>query len=267
MIVRLDSASELIRRVARLVDEDPIHGYLLYSAIYEPSPVGWINLDSYGNVAGYALLIRKMRSIHAYLWGEIPQHIAEELARELRKNPVAMIHVCTPTLESFATRIARELFNTVIEDEVVDMIVTRSSFREYAADGAIVRALDPRNENDVASYAILERDRGVELDESEARVTLSKYLCFAAFVGNEIASIACSLVRLCNSWIVEDVFTRPAYRGRGLGKAALSGLVSIGVVASSRVIASVRASCPARRMYRRLGFEDVRTRRVLICSE
>ncbi|NPA97164.1 MAG: GNAT family N-acetyltransferase [Crenarchaeota archaeon] len=266
MIVELGKASEIVREIARLARESPFHSYLLHSAVYDPRSVAWLHVSRDGRIEGYALLCKRLRGLHAHFWGSLPEDVLRGLANHLRGHPSVILHVHSSELEDRVARLAKSLFRTVIDDELVELAVDRASLSPITVASTCIRALDPFSGSDAAAFAALEKERGVELSIDAARDELLEQLCFGAFVNGELASIACSLARTRYAWIVEDVFTRDRYRGMGLGSAVLHKLARAGVEAGALVAAAVRASCPARRMYRRLGFREIGSRKVFIGS-
>ncbi|HDD33548.1 MAG TPA: GNAT family N-acetyltransferase, partial [Thermofilaceae archaeon] len=99
-------------------------------------------------------------------------------------------------------------------------------------------------------------DANPRRDEGEARASFQNTLSFQKIKhGQPLVSIACAYLRLPEVWVVGDVYTHPAYRGRGYAKAATSAITSDAISAGAIAMLHVaEGNEPALRVYRALGY-------------
>lgn len=99
---------------------------------------------------------------------------------------------------------------------------------------------------------------GSVLGEEEALEIMGKRRYYGVFDEKQLVSIACSYLRTADVWLTGDVYTHPAYRGRGYAKAATSAITRDTVVSGARALLHVAADNePALRVYRALGYRAV----------
>lgn len=99
------------------------------------------------------------------------------------------------------------------------------------------------------------------MSSSDAAEILMSLNCYGAYVGDILASIACTYVRMPEVWLIGNVYTRPSYRGRGLAKAVTSTVTARALVCSTKPFLHVeKNNRPAIRLYARLGYKALRIR-------
>jgi ribosomal protein S18 acetylase RimI-like enzyme len=89
---------------------------------------------------------------------------------------------------------------------------------------------------------------------------------FTAFVAEQASAVIGMVTaseRYYTSWAgctlyIQDIYVDPPYRGRGMGAALLGCVAALALARGSPVVElAVRADNPARRLYRRVGFQQV----------
>ncbi len=95
----------------------------------------------------------------------------------------------------------------------------------------------------------LSRHRDLDLDTTRS---------WGAFDGRKMVSFAHASVTLPQIWILNGIYTDPAYRGKGYGRAATEAATRAGLDEVARVGLYVFSdNTPAVRLYRHLGFREV----------
>jgi len=253
--------AQVVAQLHDLVLEDPAtHTYALYDLVYEPHRSRLIvNLEN-DRVVGYVLRWCGRGACAVHVWGDVPMNIVDEALREAvergaREIRTVYIHIHSPGLEELVKGVAREVLGGFSEHRFLDMVVDRASFRPSSRDvEAEIRVLDP--ERDAEAFAELRREHGRGLTLGECVETLRNCLYVGAFVGSELASMAGAIVRLRDAWIVADVYTRPKYRGRGLGTAVTSRITELAFIAGAKKVALHvhEQNEIAKRIYEKLGY-------------
>lgn len=237
----------LWKEVVRLYSEDPLtHVYLVYDLVYELDNSDFYFAVSDGEVQGYLLIWRGLRTLGVHVWGK-----ARGLLKYLPKDFESVINVYNeellgPTLDV--------LGNTTTVRKYLDMVVDERSFRPYRGVEAV--RLDPTSEDHVRRFVEIKRIQGRPIDEGRAKEVLRKWRYYGVFEGEVLASMACAYVRTRDVWIIGDVFTRPDYRGRGFAKTATSAVTNDAVSSGARALLHVDYdNTPAIRAYKALGYE------------
>lgn len=131
------------------------------------------------------------------------------------------------------------------------MAVGEEGFKPHSGPQAF--RLTPRH---ARQYAEL---RGV--GEGEARWRLERWRYCGVFVGGELVSVACAYLRLPEVWIIGDVYTHPAHRGRGYAKAATTAVTRDAIASGATAMLHVAEDNePAIRAYRALGYRTAARR-------
>lgn len=91
-----------------------------------------------------------------------------------------------------------------------------------------------------------------------ANLDLDRASVWGAFESDRLAAVARIAVQLPAVWIITGVYTDPAFRGRGLGRAVTGAATDDALAAGARAALYVRAdNAAAQTIYRELGFEPV----------
>ena len=238
---------ELWRSIAELYRREPLtHAYLLYDLVYELERVeAAFAVDR--RVRGYVLIWKGARRLGVHVWGD-----ALNLLPLIPLKEEAVIQVYDASL-------LEPLLKTVGEGGEVqvrwylDMVVSEEEFRpRYGPKVVRLKAGDIEH---VRQYVNLKAAGGIAVEEEEAREVLGKYRYYGVFEEGRLASIACTYLRLPEVWVIGDVYTHPAYRGRGYAKAATSAITSDAISAGAIAMLHVaEGNEPALRVYRALGY-------------
>ena len=239
---------------------DPVtHVYLAYDLLEQPERIELYVVVEGGRVEGYLLRWRGPVHDGVHVWGR-----AGRLLGMIGCDRPSVIQVHSPGL---LPRVLDALRGraTVGAETYLDMVVGEEGFRPYRGPGVV--RLNPLDPDHVGGLVELKRVQGVSLGFEEAREAIRSMRYHGVFVEGRLVSIAGSYVRTPRVWVVGDVYTHPAYRGRGLARAVTSSVTADALAAGAVAALHVaKANAAAIRVYRALGYRVVAEKPWVRCS-
>jgi len=175
-----------------------------------------------------------------------------------------------PTDENMIIRVSRELLSEAIAlledrgnvrvEHFLDMTVSFREFRPYKPEEAVKLSV-----KHLPSFLQLKRMQYGGISEERAREILVKRRYYGCFNEDVLVSYACSYFKTPEVWVIGDVFTHPDHRGRGYAKIVTSAITRDAVSSGAKALLHVRSdNKPALKVYRRLGYKEVREQYWLI---
>ena len=248
MIFKLrDLNIELWRRLVQLYKGDPLnHVYIFYDIIYEPDITEvYIDYED-GEIKGYILIYYGFKIPAAHAYGRITGLLNEIPLKTLR------FHVREGHLKTVISFLKNR---GEIEEagHFLDMAVNKEDFKPYFSEKAV-----PLTKKNLRDYYEIKRQRSSELTLESAKHLLSKRLYYGLYHNKKLVSIACAYLRLPEVWVIGDVYTDPAYRGRGYAKTVTSAITERALKCGARALLHVKEeNTPAVRVYKRLGYKTI----------
>ncbi len=241
----------LWRSIVTLYQRDPLtHLYLLYDLLYQLDKIALLLEVREGFLVSYVLSWRGWQSLGVHFWG-----FMEEAAQIMDFGKRMTIQVYLPyQLEQVLQLV--EGRGEVEVKRFIDMVADEESFNSCNMEIA-----SPLGEGHLRYFLEIKREQGRVLSSATARHMLLTSKYYGVFVDGKLVSIACCYIRLPEVWLIGDVYTHPAYRGRGFAKAVVSAITRDAIASGAKALLHVEeGNKPAISVYRSLGYRLVRVR-------
>lgn len=251
-LVARSSSATMVRRT---VDPDEIAAALAADRFYAAYALGFLEDHSFaksswaiaegpgGAGSAIGLIYRGLRPHFAFLMGPAAR-VRDLLAEGIR--PRQAYFACRPShLDDL-----RDFYRTGTTDLMIRMRVTAETFRPVEHDAV------PLDSSQISTVNRL-YSRGVGAILTRTLMNEGRY--FGIFHQRTLVAVAGThfIAPRYEIAAVGNVFTHPDYRGRGLAKACTSAVTASLLNDCPDVVLNVNAvNEPARRAYRRLGYEE-----------
>ena len=240
----------------RLYLSDPLtHCYLMYDLIYELERTDiWSVMDDEG-VSSYLLVWRGMGGLGLHIWRYNRILPLKSVLSEAKGKIVLHLYskedlkALIPLIEDMGLRYEVKWFK--------DMVVESAHFKPLMERKAV--RLNAKEH--LVHFLRLKSVQGRELGEEEAMRLIERWRYYGIFEGGELVAIACRYIALPEVWVIGDVYTHPAHRGKGFAKAVTSAITRDALASGASALLHVdRGNTPALRVYERLGYIALRER-------
>ncbi len=239
--------------IKRAYLRDPIRlVYLIYDLIYYPD-LTEAYLNIVGNeIVGFVLIFRGFGHPVYHIVGRV-----ERVGDLIDVGGKSFIYV-----ESYPS-VIQAVLETLERRGVLGsargwltMTCRPESFRPYNSVPGLKR-LGP---DDVNAFISLKSIQGRRITPLEALMRLSSphFHYYGVIVDGALACFGGTCLKMPEVWVICDVFTHPAYRGRGFAKAVVSAITQDAFRAGAFTMLHVyESNYPAIRAYRRVGFRAI----------
>jgi ribosomal protein S18 acetylase RimI-like enzyme len=253
----------MLSRIFSLASRDPLeHTYTVYDIIYRPERTIVLAEPKAGDLEGYMLIYDALSGNgYLYVWRAKPSIITESCAYfEPFQNIVLQL---SRGLNPYGYQDSLEKCGFTCSSNIyVDMIVEPGKLKPYTSKEIEIVEL---TEDWAERYAKLEASRR-RISLEEARHILRELKCWGALLNGNLVGVTCVCARTVAAWAICNVYTHPAYRGKGIAKTLVSEVArrahDIGAIAFLHV---ERGNRIAFRVYSKLGFRAVAARVWLFC--
>ena len=228
---------------------DPVaHAYAAFDLRFAPDRVRFISLRQGETTTAYLLLWFGFSGVPVVHWFGTPAEWPLLLPSLPPRPMVAVVplEVAGPVRERRTPAVAYPL----------EILARPLGLPPPPEDGN--RMILRLNPSDAPSLARLAEEEPAMITAVYRTVDLANEPVWGAFESGTLVAVARASVTLPNLWMLGGIFTRPAHRGRGWGRALTATVTRAAMAAGVRPALAVREdNLSALRIYQRLGYETV----------